>query len=153
MEHKFGLAWLNSNNYEKLNTFGTNRKKLNIPVNLQYTKDHEWVKVEGETATIGITDFAQGELGDIVYVEIETEGETLSLGDTFGTVEAVKTVSDLFMPVSGKVTAINEILEDNPEIINEDPYEKGWMIKVAVNSESGLEQLLTSGAYKELIGE
>ena len=126
---------------------------MNIPDNLQYTKDHEWVKIESGTATIGITDFAQGELGDIVYVEIETEGETLSLGDTFGTVEAVKTVSDLFIPVSGKVTQINEVLEDNPEIINEDPYEKGWMIKVAVSDDSGLDQLLTSDAYKELIGE
>jgi glycine cleavage system H protein len=126
---------------------------MNIPDNLQYTKDHEWVKIEDNTATIGITDFAQGELGDIVYVEIETEGETLSLGDTFGTVEAVKTVSDLFMPLSGKVTEINEALEDNPEIINEDPYEKGWMIKVAINGDSGLDQLLKSDAYKELIGD
>jgi glycine cleavage system H protein len=126
---------------------------MNIPDNLQYTKDHEWVKIDDNTATIGITDFAQGELGDIVYLEIETEGETLSLGDTFGTVEAVKTVSDLFMPISGKVTEINEALEDNPEIINEDPYEKGWMIKVALNDDSGLDQLLKSDAYKELIGE
>ena len=126
---------------------------MNIPDNLQYTKDHEWVKIDDNTATIGITDFAQGELGDIVYVEIETEGETLSLGDSFGTVEAVKTVSDLFMPINGKVTEINEALEDNPEIINEDPYEKGWMIKVALSDDSGLDELLKSGAYKELIGE
>jgi len=124
---------------------------MNIPDDLQYTKDHEWVKIEDNIATIGITDFAQGELGDIVYVEIETEGETLSLGDTFGTVEAVKTVSDLFMPVSGKVTEINKALEDTPEIINEDPYEKGWMIKVAVSDDSGMDQLMKSGDYKDLI--
>ena len=99
---------------------------MNIPDNLKYTKDHEWIKIEDNTATIGITDFAQGELGDIVYVEIETEGETLSLGETFGTVEAVKTVSDLFMPVSGKVTEINEALEDNPEIINEGATHRGF---------------------------
>ena len=126
---------------------------MNIPDNLQYTKDHEWVKIENGTATIGITDFAQGELGDIVYVEIETEGDTLTLGDTFGTVEAVKTVSDLFMPLSGEVTEFNSDLEDNPEIINEDPYEKGWMIKVALKDDSSKDQLLNADAYKELIGE
>ncbi len=126
---------------------------MNIPDDLQYTKDHEWVKIEDGTATIGITDFAQGELGDIVYVEIETEGETLALDDTFGTVEAVKTVSDLFMPLSGEVTEYNKYLEDNPEIINEDPYGKGWMIKVALKDDSGKDQLLNADAYKELIGE
>lgn len=126
---------------------------MNIPDNLQYTKDHEWVKIEDGNATIGITDFAQSELGDIVYVEIETEGETLGHGDTFGTVEAVKTVSDLFMPLSGEITEFNSELEDNPEIINEDPYGKGWMIKVAMNDDTGKDQLLNADAYKELIGE
>lgn len=126
---------------------------MNIPDNLQYTKDHEWVKIEDGNATLGITDFAQSELGDIVYVEIETEGETLGHGDTFGTVEAVKTVSDLFMPLSGKITEFNSELEDNPEIINEDPYGKGWMIKIAMNDDTGKDQLLNADAYKELIGE
>ncbi len=126
---------------------------MNIPDNLQYTKDHEWVNIEDGTATIGITDFAQGELGDIVYLEIETEGDTLTLGDTFGTVEAVKTVSDLFMPLSGEVTEFNKDLEDNPEIINEDPYGKGWMIKVSLKDDTGKDQLINADAYKELIGE
>ncbi len=124
---------------------------MNIPEGLKYTKDHEWIKVEGEEATIGITDFAQGELGDIVYVEIETEGEELDQGDVFGTVEAVKTVSDLFMPVAGKVIAINEELESSPEIVNSDPYGKGWMIKVAVSDMDGLSNTLSAEDYKSLI--
>jgi len=124
---------------------------MNIPEGLKYTKDHEWIKVEGEEATIGITDFAQGELGDIVYVEIETEGEELGQGDVFGTVEAVKTVSDLFMPVSGTVTAINEELEGAPEIVNSDPYSKGWMIKVAISDMDSLSETLSSEDYKNLI--
>ena len=124
---------------------------MNIPEGLKYTKDHEWIKVEGEEAIIGITDFAQGELGDIVYVEIETEGEELGQGDVFGTVEAVKTVSDLFMPVSGKVIAINEELESSPEIVNSDPYEKGWMIKVAISDMDGLSNMLSAEDYKSLI--
>ena len=124
---------------------------MNIPEGLTYTKDHEWINIEGDIATIGITDFAQGELGDIVYVEIETEGETLSNGDVFGTVEAVKTVSDLFMPIPGKVIEINAELEDNPEIINEDPYEKGWMIKVKLEGDP-VEDALTAVQYGELIG-
>jgi len=124
---------------------------MNIPEGLKYTKDHEWIKVEGEEATIGITDFAQGELGDIVYVEIETEGEELGQGDVFGTVEAVKTVSDLFMPVSGTVTAINEELEGAPEIVNSDPYGKGWMIKVAISDMDSVSETLSSEDYKNLI--
>ena len=103
---------------------------MNIPSDLHYTKDHEWVKIEGDTATVGVTDFAQGELGDIVYVEIETEGESLDAGEVFGTVEAVKTVSDLFMPVSGEVIEFNSALESNPELVNSDPYGEGWMIKI-----------------------
>ncbi len=131
------------------------RKKLamNIPEELKYTKDHEWIKVEGNEALIGITDFAQGELGDIVYVEIETEGEELGQGDVFGTVEAVKTVSDLFMPVSGKVIAINEELESSPETVNSDPYEKGWMIKIEISDKAGLDQTLSAKEYKDLISQ
>jgi len=124
---------------------------MNIPENLMYTEDHEWVKIDGEEAIIGITDFAQGELGDIVYVEIETEGETLDASEVFGTVEAVKTVSDLFMPVSGKVLEINPKLADEPELINSDPYGDGWMVKVKITDQG--DKLLTPEAYKELIGE
>ncbi|NNE56334.1 MAG: glycine cleavage system protein GcvH [Flavobacteriales bacterium] len=124
---------------------------MNIPADLKYTKDHEWIKVEGNVATIGITDFAQGELGDIVYVEIETEGEALDSEEVFGTVEAVKTVSDLFMPISGKVTEVNEGLEENPASVNEDPYGAGWMIKVEVGDASELDELMSAEAYKELV--
>lgn len=125
---------------------------MNIPADLKYTKDHEWVRVEGEMATIGITDFAQGELGDIVYVEVETEGETLDQEEVFGTVEAVKTVSDLFMPISGEVVSFNEELEANPEAVNSDPYGDGWMIKVQLSDASELDSLLSADAYKELVG-
>ena len=125
---------------------------MNFPENLKYTKDHEWVLIEGNTATIGITDFAQGELGDIVYVEIETEGETLAREEVFGTVEAVKTVSDLFMPLSGKVLEINPNLEANPESVNTDAYGSGWMIKISVDDTAELNDLLDSTAYKALIG-
>ncbi len=124
---------------------------MNIPKDLKYTKDHEWIKVDGDEAMIGITDFAQRELGDIVYVEIETEGETLELGEVFGTVEAVKTVSDLFMPVSGKVLEINSELESNPEIVNSDPYGQGWMIKIAISELSELEGMLSSEDYTSLV--
>lgn len=124
---------------------------MNIPSGLQYTKDHEWVKIEGNTATIGITDFAQGELGDIVYVDISTVGQDLNQGDIFGTVEAVKTVSDLYMPVSGKVTEINPTLDGSPEKVNEDPYGNGWMIKVQVSGNT--DGLLSADQYKELIGK
>ncbi|WKK85274.2 glycine cleavage system protein GcvH [Marivirga arenosa] len=126
---------------------------MNIPENLKYTKDHEWVKVEGDTAIIGITDFAQRELGDIVYVEVETIDDELGEGEVFGTVEAVKTVSDLFMPVEGTVLEFNEELEDAPESVNEDPYEKGWMIKVKLSDASQVDSLLSAADYKELIGE
>lgn len=125
---------------------------MNIPANLKYTKDHEWIKIEGEIATVGITDFAQSELGDIVYVEIETEGETLSKEDIFGTVEAVKTVSDLFMPVSGEVAEFNKSLEQSPEAVNKDPYGDGWMIKIRISNTSELDSLLSSEDYKKLIG-
>jgi glycine cleavage system H protein len=125
---------------------------MNIPETLKYTKDHEWVRVEGNVAFIGITDFAQKELGDIVYVEIETEGETVDEGEVFGTVEAVKTVSDLFMPITAKILEFNTTLEAEPELVNDDPYEKGWMIKVEIEDESVLENLLSAGAYKDLIG-
>lgn len=125
---------------------------MNIPESLKYTKDHEWVKIEGDTATVGITDFAQGELGDIVYVEIETEGEEVAMGEVFGTVEAVKTVSDLFMPVGGTVEEVNGELESAPELVNEDPYTKGWMIKIKMSDPSEAGDLLTAEAYRELIG-
>ncbi len=126
---------------------------MNIPDNLKYTKEHEWIRVEGDEGYVGITDFAQSELGDIVYVEIETVGESLQKDDPFGTVEAVKTVSDLFMPVSGTVLEANEDLEDSPELVNEDPYGKGWMIKVKLSDPSELDELLTPEQYAELISE
>ena len=126
---------------------------MNIPQELKYTKDHEWIKVDGNEALIGITDFAQKELGDIVYVEIETEGDELGKGEVFGTVEAVKTVSDLFMPISGKVVAINEELESEPENVNSDPYGKGWMIKVEISETEGLDDALSADDYKSLISE
>ena len=125
---------------------------MNIPEELKYTKDHEWVRVEGDVLTIGITDFAQSELGDIVYVEVDTLDETLQAEEVFGTVEAVKTVSDLFMPVSGEVAEFNESLEDEPEKVNSDPYGDGWMIKVKMDDLSQLEDLLSVEAYKELVG-
>ncbi len=124
---------------------------MNVPESLHYTSDHEWIKIESDTATIGITDFAQGELGDIVYVEIETKGETLNQGDVFGTVEAVKTVSDLFMPLNGEVLEINPELESSPEIVNDSPYEKGWMIKISISDKSEIDQLLSSESYLELV--
>lgn len=125
---------------------------MNIPSDLKYTKDHEWVRVEGNVATVGITDFAQGELGDIVYVEVETLGDTLKKEEIFGTVEAVKTVSDLFLPLSGEIIEFNEALGDVPEKVNTDPYGAGWMIKINLNDLSEVEDLLTAADYKELIG-
>jgi glycine cleavage system H protein len=124
---------------------------MNIPENLKYTKDHEWVKIDGDIATVGITDFAQSELGDIVFVEIETEGETLDKEEVFGTIEAVKTVSDLYMPVSGEVLEVNSDLEANPELVNKEPYEGGWMVKIKANDVTDFEQLLTAEQYKELV--
>ena len=126
---------------------------MNIPSQIKYTKDHEWISLEGDIATVGITDFAQRELGDIVYVEVETIGETLSADEVFGTVEAVKTVSDLFLPVSGEIIEFNESLEDTPEEVNLDPYSKGWMIKMKVSNIDDLSALLNAEQYQELIGE
>jgi len=125
---------------------------MNIPSELKYTKDHEWIRVEGDTITIGITDFAQSELGDIVYVEVETLDETLDIEEIFGTVEAVKTVSDLFLPVSGEIIEFNESLEDEPEKVNNDPYGEGWMIKVKCSNLSQLDDLLSAKDYKAIIG-
>lgn len=124
---------------------------MNIPEDLKYTKEHEWVKIDGDTATVGVTDFAQGELGDVVYVEIETEGETIGEGDVFGTVEAVKTVSDLFMPLSGEVIEFNAALESNPELVNSDAYGEGWMIKVKITDLGS--SLISAEEYKTLIAE
>ena len=124
---------------------------MNIPSELKYTKDHEWIKVEGETAPIGITDFAQSELGDIVYVDVDTLDDTVERDEVFGSVEAVKTVSDLFMPLSGEVTEFNEGLEDEPELVNKDPYGDGWMIKISISDASQLDDLLDAQAYQDLI--
>ncbi len=125
---------------------------MNIPTNLKYTKDHEWISMDGSIATIGITDFAQSELGDIVYVEVESLDQTLDKDEVFGTVEAVKTVSDLFLPMSGEIIEFNEDLERNPETVNTDPYGKGWMVKIKVSDISQWEELLDSDAYGKLIG-
>ena len=126
---------------------------MKIPKELKYTKDHEWISIDGQIATVGITDFAQRELGDIVYVEVETLGESLEADDIFGTVEAVKTVSDLFLPVAGKIIEFNDSLEEAPEDVNSDPYCKGWMIKLKVNNPADLNDLLDADQYKDLIGE
>lgn len=125
---------------------------MNIPAELKYTKDHEWVSIEGDVATVGITDFAQGELGDIVYVEVETVDETMDREEVFGTVEAVKTVSDLFLPLSGEIIEFNEGLEDTPEQVNTDPYGEGWMIKIKLTNTAEIDELLSDQQYKELIG-
>lgn len=125
---------------------------MNVPENLKYSQDHEWVRVEGDIAYIGITHFAQSELGDIVYVEVETEGETLDKEEVFGSVEAVKTVSDLYMPISGEIVEFNEELESSPEMVNNSPYEDAWMIKVKISDMSEIDSLLDAAAYKELIG-
>lgn len=124
---------------------------MNLPEDLKYTVDHEWIRIEGDTATVGVTDFAQGELGDIVYVDVDTEDETLDKDEVFGTVEAVKTVSDLFMPLSGEVIEFNEQLEDEPELVNSDPYGDGWMIKIKFSNPEEIEKLLNADAYKEAI--
>lgn len=126
---------------------------MNFPEELRYTKDHEWVKLDGNVATVGITEFATGELGDIVYVDISTVGQDLNQEDVFGTVEAVKTVSDLFMPLGGKVLEVNNILDGSPEKVNEDPYGDGWMVKVEVKDSSEFDKLLSADQYKELIGK
>lgn len=124
---------------------------MNIPDDLRYTRDHEWARLEGDTATVGITDFAQGELGDIIFVEFPDLGDTFSQGDTFGTVEAVKTVADLFMPVSGEIIAVNTDLEDAPEKVNNDPYGKGWLVKVKLSNPGEGDEFLTAAAYRDLI--
>lgn len=129
-----------------------NKNKMKIPSELKYTKDHEWIRIEGDTAVVGITDFAQGELGDIVYVEVETLDEALKREEVFGTVEAVKTVSDLFLPLSGTIIEVNEILEAEPEKVNSDPYGEGWMIKLKISDSSEIGSLLSAEAYKELVG-
>ena len=125
---------------------------MNIPADLKYTKDHEWIKIEGNTATVGITHFAQSELGDIVYVDVDTLNETIEKEEVFGSVEAVKTVSDLFMPITGEIIEINEALADEPEKVNTDPYGEGWMIKISISDASQIAELLSASAYAELIG-
>lgn len=125
---------------------------MNTPSNLKYTKEHEWVRVEGNEAYVGITDYAQDELGEIVFVEVETVGETLEQGEVFGTVEAVKTVSDLFIPLTGEILEFNADLEDAPELVNDDPYGKGWMVKISIADVAQLDELLSAEAYKELLG-
>jgi glycine cleavage system H protein len=125
---------------------------MNIPANLLYTKDHEWIRVEGEIGYVGVTDFAQGELGDIVFVEIETVGETLNKEEVFGTIEAVKTVSDMFMPVGGEILEMNPDIDASPDVINKDPYGKGWMIRIKINDPAELNDLLTPDKYKTLVG-
>ena len=124
---------------------------MNVPANLKYTKDHEWIRVEGENAFVGVTDYAQGELGDIVFIEIETVGEELGMGETFGTIEAVKTVSDMFMPVSGSILEKNAKLDQNPDLVNKDPYGDGWMVKMKISNSSELDQLLTPDQYSKTI--
>ncbi|RMA65688.1 glycine cleavage system protein GcvH [Ulvibacter antarcticus] len=125
---------------------------MNVPSNLKYTKDHEWILIEGDIATVGITDFAQGELGDIVYVEVETLDETMDADEVFGTVEAVKTVSDLFLPLAGEIIEFNDSLESEPEKVNSDPYGEGWMIKIKISKPEEIDNLLDDAAYKEIIG-
>ncbi len=124
---------------------------MNYPDNLRYTKDHEWIKLEGNVATIGITDFAQQELGDIVYIDISTKGKALGSEEVFGTVEAVKTVSDLFLPAAGTITEVNPLLESNPELVNSDPYGKGWMVKMTVNNPADIDKLMTAEAYMSMV--
>ena len=124
---------------------------MNVPENLLYTKDHEWLRVEGEMGYVGVTDFAQGELGDIVFIEIETVGETLEIEEIFGTIEAVKTVSDMFMPVSGEILEVNPAIEDSPDLVNKDPYGKGWMVKIKINNPSEVNDLLSAEKYKALL--
>ena len=124
---------------------------MNVPKELKYTSEHEWIRVEGDEVVVGVTDFAQGELGDVVFMEIETEGETLSRGDTFGTIEAVKTVSDLYMPVDGEIIEVNAALEDTPEVVNSDPFGEGWMVRIKPSDPAQLDELMSSEAYAELI--
>jgi glycine cleavage system H protein len=143
----------NSAPFEFLYYFSPNFSKMNFPANLKYTKDHEWIKAEGNIATIGITEFAQRELGDIVFVDIDSVGKALEANEIFGTVEAVKTVSDLYLPVSGTIMEVNPDLEGNPEAVNQDPYGKGWMAKMELTNPSEIDGLLDAEAYKQLVGE
>jgi glycine cleavage system H protein len=136
----------------KLTTSYYNKENMNFPENLRYTKDHEWVSIEGNIATVGITDFAQGELGDIVFVDIASMGKPLAAEEVFGTVEAVKTVSDLFLPLAGTVSSVNPALESQPELVNSDPYGEGWMIKMTVDNASDFDNLLTAEAYTAMVG-
>ncbi|HMB45701.1 MAG TPA: glycine cleavage system protein GcvH [Candidatus Methanoperedens sp.] len=124
---------------------------MNVPVNLLYTKDHEWLRVEGNLGYVGVTDFAQGELGDVVFIEIETVGETLMKEEVFGTIEAVKTVSDMFMPVGGEILEVNPLLAESPQVVNKDPYGKGWMVKIKISNLSEVNDLLSEGKYKALL--
>ena len=124
---------------------------MNVPANLKYTKDHEWIKVEGSNAVVGVTDFAQGQLGDVVFIEIETQGETLEKEEVFGTIEAVKTVSDMFMPIAGEILEVNPKLAESPDVVNKDPYGDGWMVKIKMTNPAQLNELLTPEQYKELI--
>ena len=126
---------------------------MNVPQNLKYTKDHEWLRVEGDDAFVGVSDFAQTQLGDVVFIEVETVGETINKGDSFGTIEAVKTVSDIFMPVSGEVLEFNSKLEENPEIVNKNPYGEGWIIKISIKNKSEIAELLSADVYSKLIAE
>jgi glycine cleavage system H protein len=125
---------------------------MSIPADLKYTAEHEWIRVEGDEIVVGVTEFAQGELGDVVFIELETEGETLSVGDTFGTIEAVKTVSDLYMPVDGEIVKVNPALEDTPELVNSEPFEGGWMIRIKMDNPSQLDGLMSADEYSALIG-
>jgi len=125
---------------------------MSVPSELKYTAEHEWIRVEGDEIVVGVTEFAQGELGDVVFIELETEGETLSIGDTFGTIEAVKTVSDLYMPVDGEVVKVNPALEDTPELVNSEPFEGGWMIRIKMDNPSQLDGLMSADEYSALIG-
>ena len=125
---------------------------MNVPIDLKYTSEHEWIRVEGDEVVVGVTEFAQGELGDVVFLEIETGGETLARGDTFGTIEAVKTVSDLYMPVDGEVVEVNAALEDAPELVNSQPFEDGWMIRIRITDPSQLDELMSADEYSALIG-
>jgi glycine cleavage system H protein len=124
---------------------------MNIPENIKYTKDHEWIRIEGDNGIVGVTEYAQGELGDIVFIEVETLGEKLNQGDVFGTIEAVKTVSDLFLPVAGEITEYNSALQDSPDLVNKDPFGKGWIVKIKISNSSQLNSLLNASQYKELI--
>lgn len=137
---------------ETYSTNQLNKVSMNIPENLKYTEDHEWIEVEGDVAVVGITEYAQEQLGDVVFVEIETEGESIEKGDAFGTIEAVKTVSDLFMPIAGEVTEVNPKLEETPEIVNQDPFGDGWMVKIKMSNPDDANELLSADEYKDTIG-